>query len=422
MAALLSTALVASVAGTSFATSFKTVVLSRQVVHIAGKKIRFATFEAAAINDKQQVAFYAAIYGGGVNPTNNTAIFAKYGSNINQIARNNVPITVNGVSTTYPTLTTNFLINRSGIVFWAADDSSGVTSYNLGYRKVNPISLGTVTNPAGATEPIADFNNRNHISLIGDRTDISPGPLTVVQVGPSDGIYLASVGDNAVGLPLGSTYTNFGNPTIDGSNKVYYTASVDGKGSIFDGIWAGKGKDPAPLVTIGQFASGSGESFTGFEESPHPSQNGKYCGFLADTATQSGIWIATTASGSLRNVALAGATVTTDNGTLTFKKLQPPAINNTGHAAFLATATTDSTTADDGTVTPGVTRLGLFYATASGQVRSVVRVGDVVQIGTQKLTVSNVRFKPRGGLTNNNKLLVTLSFSNRTTGIFIATP
>ncbi|HVE16458.1 MAG TPA: hypothetical protein VNB29_06965, partial [Chthoniobacterales bacterium] len=63
-----------------------------------------------------------------------------------------------------------------------------------------------------------------------------------------------------------------------------------------------------------------------------------------------------------------------------------------------------------------------FYATASGQVSSVVRVGDIVQIGTQKLTVSNVRFKPRGGLTNNNKLLVTLSFSNRTTGIFIATP
>lgn len=413
MAALLSTALMACLAQVSVAASFKTVVLARDTIKIAGKKIRFASFDAGAINDKNQIAFYSNIYGQGVNPLNNVAIFSRLGTKTYLMARENVSTTLNGVATTLPDLTTNFLINSSGIVFWTGDDGNGKTLYNIGYRNQSPFSLFTITNTTVGTEPVADFNDRNFASVIALDDNFSTQPLTVFFESPSTGKKIVSVGDNAVGLPLGSTFQSFGAPTIDDSNNVYFTASVSGKGSKYDGIWFGQTPDPQPLVVVGQFASGTGESFTTFLDSPHPSANGKYCGLSAQTATFKGLWLETVASRSLKNIALVGTVVSDqDDGDLTIKKVNPPAVNNKGQSAFLANSTSAT----------GVSKIALFFSKQPGTIEKIIRVGDAFTLKGANVTVTDIRFKPRGGLNNSGKMLVTLSFSNRTSGIFIATP
>jgi hypothetical protein len=415
--AILGFASLACLISATDAATFEKVVMSRDKINLNGNRIRFATFEAAAFNDKDFVAFFSNIYGQGVTLSNNNAIFLRVGKRTNMIARANQVVNVQGTDLTL-TLTTNFLVNKKGYVLWSGTDATlGETLISLTNRNSAAYGMALITGTTVGTEPIVDLNNANRISFLALDLSEPSLPPTVWRVGFTENSPLVQVGDNAIGMAFGSTYTGFGAPTLDQSNNVYFTAGISGRGSVYDGIWYGKGHDPRPIAVINRTAPGTGGAkFSAFLDSPHPSSNGKYCAFLADATPASapvigGIWLATVATHGVKNVAAEGDHTGTGASKLTFRKFEPPAVNNQGHCAFLAV-----------TAGAGGNKLGLFFATAPGDVEKVVARGDTIRVDGKNLKVSDVKFKPRGGLNNNDKILVTLSFSNRTTGIFIVKP
>jgi len=411
VAAALFTASLASLLPVSYGATFDKVVMARNSVTVGGKKVHFGSFEAAAMNDKGQVSFYSVIYGAGVNVTNNNAIFTRKNKRTTLIARENVATEIAGQTVTLTPLTTNFLINAGNRTLWSGD-TNGNTNYYISTKGGAASPLVTITGTTAGNEPVADFNSKNAISVLALNLSLSTSPLTVFRISATQISSVVSAGSPAVGMPFGSTFQSFGNPSIDNKNTVYYTASISGKGSKYDGIWQGKGADPKPIVVIGRNAPGVSGDFTAFTGSPAPSPNGKYCAFGADASTKSGIWLSTPATGGIRKIAAEGQKVSTENGSVTLKTFDEPAVNNTGHVAFLARAKTSA----------GTKSVLFLSESAGGELKKVVGQGDTVLIGGKSLKINDILFKPRGGLNKKGKLLVTLAFTDRTSGIFIVTP
>jgi len=400
--------------------TFTAVALSRQKAVVSnGQTLHFGSFGQPALNDNGNATFYTTVYGPGVSSNTNAAIISRIKGKFKLAAREGVPQAVNGLGTVVlQSMTTNPLINKKSLVFWSGTyETPQQGTFNTVYSFANPHGTSngfcTVINTQVGSEPIADFNNKTNISLLAlDPTSIND-PLTVFRINPSAIIGIVSVGDTIIGLPLGTTYTNFGVPSIDEKNNVYFVANASGTAAAYDGIWYGKTGDPDPLVLINQLAPGANglsARFTAFSDSPCASPRGALCAFAATAGGTTGIWVVNVKTGVITNVVINGSPVTNLTGS-TLSQIQPPAINDAGLTAFLAH-----------TSVAGTSVLGLFTAKDPDSVQKVVAVGDTVLVKGTNAKVTDIRFTQLGGLNKSGKVICTLSFDNRTSGVFIITP
>jgi hypothetical protein len=373
------------------------------------------SFGAPTINDTGAIAVYATLYGKGVDSTTNSAIALINRSGTGRvIVQNGDNINADGSSFwNFLRLGTSPVINKTRHIAWTGE----YVVYTPSPVDVFTIGLGTPS--GGRTEfasrnafvtgfPVLSLNKRNACSLMASLFDDvnQQNEDAVFRITASSALALAEASQTPIGMPLGSTYSSFGNPTIDDRNYLYYNASVTGSVSTFDGIWFGKNGDPVPLVLKGQAAPGTASNFSDFLDSPSPSPDGTKCAFTGSAGgSNNGVWIADTKSKVVTNVATTSTRVSGTTDTL--NSFQAPGINNTGETAFLATSSSTG-------------KLGIYGSNGSGLTK-LIAVGDLVTIDGKDKHIIDIQFNPVRALNSHGTVVFTASFDDRTSGVFTTT-
>jgi hypothetical protein len=419
--------LFAAVAASSSAATFQLVAKSRQTaVKVQGKAIRFGSFGQPTLNDSGNVAFYSTMYGGGVSANNNVGIFIRTKKRARLLAQEGVDMNLIGTGGfVFPinliSMTNQPVINKKSNVYWSGTyevflpDGTRIfeTAYNFANRQGKSLAVVTVVNTQPGTEPVADFNANNSVSLLALDGRALNDPLSVARCTRNAAISVVSVGDTIIGMPLGTTFTNFGVPTLDDKNQVYFSANASGTAAKFDGIWFGKNGDPDPLVVVDQEAPGANGKFATFADLPGASPRGDTCAFLANAGTN-GIWTVDVKTRALTLIAKDGTLISNTRDSLS--NLQTPAVNDAKTVVFLATPSLG-----------GIPSLGIFMSKTPGTVEKVIAVGDTIKeagtgIGGEPAKVIDIRFSSLGGLNKKGQIVCTLSFDNRSSGVYIITP
>jgi hypothetical protein len=398
------------------AATIQKVIVSRQGIKgLAG--LRFGSFGAPSINDSGSVAVYATLYGKGVDSTTNSmiALINRTGT-ARKIVREGENVSSTGGSFyNFLALTQSPIINNSRHTAWSGEFVVYINNSPIDVFVVamgNPNGTWTEYPPRGATVdgmPELTINKRNACSLkaqlFDDITQQSNDAAFRLTMSATRAI--VSAGETPIGLPLGSTYSSFGNPTIDDKNNLYYVADVSDAGDAFDGIWFGKNADPNPLVIKGQSAKmGTGNAtFSSFLDSPAPSPNGAICAFTASAGgTNNGVWIVNTKSKEITSVVSTDSFVDGSSEKLT--SFRPPAVNNNGQLAFLAASSVTGKTG--------------IYGWNGSKLVKVVAPGDTVNIDGKDKHVIDIRFDPTHSLNSKGVVVFTASFDDRTSGVFTA--
>jgi hypothetical protein len=394
------------------------VIVSRQGLKgIPG--LHLGSFGAPTINDTGSVAVYATVYGKGVDSTTNTlvALVNRTGTGRKIVRKGDVAYDGGFFQYPFSALGTLPVINKSRHVSWTgeyvaqSDPNSGSSDWFV-------IALG---NPNGTWSdyaarnvtwyvdgmPELALNVRNATSVNGFLYDRIAKDFvsTVFRLTMSVTTAIVTQGDSPIGMPLGSTYNTFGVPTIDDKNNLYFVADISDSGDAFDGIWFGKNADPGPLVVKGQSAPGTSSKFSTFSDSPCPSPDGTKCAFTASAGgTNNGVWIADTVSKAVSLVVTTTSSV--DGSSEQLSNFQPPALNNKGQVAFVATS---SVTSKNG-----------IYAWNGAKLIKVIGIGDPVNINGKDKKVIDIRFNPVHALNSSGVVAFTASFDDRTSGVFKA--
>jgi hypothetical protein len=394
------------------AATIQKVIVSRQGIRGLASGIRVGSFGAPTINDTGSVAVYASIYGKGVDSTGNAIIaLINRTKTARKIVQEGDDISSDS-GITFFALGTTPVINNSRHISWVGEYE--VIDGNFFIPALgNP--NGSWTQYKGRNAALDGFpglalNKRNATSLAAKMWDRSTSDYdldAVFRLVLASSTALVAAGETPIGLPLGSVYNSFGNPTIDDKNNLYYVADVSDAGNAFDGIWFGRNGDPQPLVIKGQSAElGADETFSAFSDSPTPSPNGTLCGFAASAGgSNNGLWIVNTRSKVVTAVVTTATGV--DGTTETLSNFQPPAINDKGQLAFLATSSATGKTG--------------IYAWNGSKVVKVIAPGDSVNINGKDKSVIDIRFNPVHALNRRGVVVFTASFDDRTSGVFTST-
>ena len=398
------------------------VALSREKFTAQGQKLRVGSFGAPAINLRNALVYYATCYGSGINASNNAFLgrISKSGKSRRIIARKGSVTSVG----TLTGLSTNPYINNSFLVSWSAVFTTIVLDGQTQNITTNTYFLQTSKQGASAryflfpdqdiVDKSMDLNKQNAITLLAGDLARPDAPQSVFRLQPGAATPLVAVGETAIGLPLGATYTEFGEPTIADNNTVFFAAKVSDTDTKFDGIWYGKNGDPNPLVVNGQTAPGVG-ALTAVSDPPVPSSSGKLAAFAATGGSGSGIFVVDVATGVITLTAKTGQSVSDYAQQLS--GLQPPAVNNKGQVAFgvktdgaaLASANIERVNA-------------LFFVNPSEDPIKIIANGDTVVVKGKEKKVIDLRFAPTRGLNDLGYIAFTASFSDRTSGVFLAKP
>jgi len=396
--------------GTSLnAGSIEAVITSRQGLK-GIKGVHFGSFGEPTINDGGAISVYASVYGKGVDSTANTLIaLVNRTRTARTMIRKGDPV---GNGYEFSALGTDPVVNNSRHVSWTAEyaDTKNTLWFVIALGKPNGTSSGyaarNVTWYVDGMPELA-LNARNATSVNGMLRDpISQDYLsTVFRLTLAVTTAIVTQGDPPIGMPLGSTYNSFGVPTIDDKNNLYFVADISDSGDAFDGIWFGKNADPGPLVVKGQSAAGTSSTFSTFSDSPCPSPDGKRCAFTASAGgTNNGVWVADTAS---KAVSLIATTTSRVDGTAEqLSNFQPPALNNKGQVAFMATSS--------------VTSKSGIYAWNGAKLVKVIGIGDSFNINGKDKKAIDIRFNPVHALNSSGVVVFTASFDDRTSGVFKA--
>lgn len=394
------------------AATIQKIIVSRQGIKgLAG--VRFGSFGAPSINDTGSVAVYSTIYGKEVDSTTNAmvALINRTGT-ARKIVREGDDSS-SGASLL--ALGQGPVINNSRHVSWTGEfiivTNNQTTQWftiALGLPSGSWVNYGGRNTAAYVNGmPVITMNNRNATAIAGLLYDsLSQSYLDAVfRLTRSAATAIVAAGETPIGLPLGSTYSSFGNPTVDDKNTLYYVADVSDAGNAFDGIWFGKNGDPDPLVIKGQTAPGTGSTYSTFSNSPSPSPDGRVCAFAASAGgTNNGIWLVDT---STKEITSLVTTSTPVNGTTeTVTNIQPPSVNNNGQVAFLATSSVTSKTG--------------IYGWNGSKLEKIIAPGDVVNIDGKDKNVIDIRFNPMRALNAKGEVVFTASFDDRTSGVFKA--
>jgi hypothetical protein len=387
--------------------------------------VRMGSFGAPGINLRNTVIFYSTCYGSGIGAANNAFLgrLPKTGKNGRIVARKGLVATAGTITN----LCTNPSINNNYVTSWSAVFSTIVLD-----GQTQTITYGTYlfrTSRSGSAaqyhlyfpgqnipDQYMDLNNRGAISLIAGDLDRPDAPSSVYRISVQAATPLVAVGETAIGLPLGAVYTEFGKPTIADNNAIVFAAKVSDTDNKFDGIWYGKNGDPNPLIVNGQ-ATPIGGTFTAFSDPAVPSPSGKLVTFVATGGTGSGVFIIDVASGVITSAAHTGQVIADYSQPLS--GIQPAGINNNGDVAF---GVKTSGAALAATTNPDRVNAVFFVKHGSAEPVKVIATGEDVVVNGKEKRVIDIRFSALRGFNDLGYVAFTASFSDRTSGVFLAKP
>jgi hypothetical protein len=347
-------------------------------------------------NNGNDIGFAATLTGGGVAANNDSGIWAGSGSGALSL-RAREGDAAPGTSATFGQLT----------------DFGGIVLNDSGRITFRGSLLG-----AGVT-------GANDTGLWSDRS----GTLQLI----------ARAGNQAPGVPAGALFASPNSAVMNGAGHVGFVASLVGpgvNGTNDDGIWADRGAGLELVVRTGDRAPGTPAdvNFFGTYGRPVMNANGDmaFFGMLLGpgivTANDGGIWSEGGGEG-LKLVAREGLQAPGTPSGVTFSListlLSSPALNGRGQVAFIAQLSG-----------PGITNandLGLWAQDVRGQLRLIVREGDMLDVSDDPLnpdlrTVLGFNFENRSGNEDGigsgfnefGQIAFLASFTNGSQGLFVS--
>jgi hypothetical protein len=231
----------------------------------------------------------------------------------------------------------------------------------------------------------------------------------------SESAIVATTESRVIGLPYDTTYANFSDAIIADHNRIFVVANLTETGKAFDGIWQGTNPNLQPVVVLDRDAPDGG-TFQSFDGKVGPNRKGSAAAFIANVTggtVNRAVYRADRDGGNLKTIVAQGANApgTSDN----FQSLELAAVNNKGSVAILATTSGTNSTGDN--------LEGVWVTDPAGNnLKLIVIVGQSLQVGKVQKRVTHIEFNPVSGISSKGQLAFTASFSDRTSGVFIATP
>ena len=334
----------------------------------------------AAMNATGAMYFSTGLQGSGVTTANNQALYGGTPSSLSVFRRSGTQADGLATGINYKTFGNVSLASGGALAFSA--------------------QLAT---PGGASSGTGIFHSPN------------PG-------GPGGGggvTPVAHTGDAAPGLP-GYAFDILGDPRLNASGDVLFRASITGPGLTIDnnaGLWAGPVNAPKLVMRDGgpAPAAGAGASYT----SPVP---GNY--FMADTGKVT--FISGLKTPAMTNAVNAIWFTEANDEVDLLAKVGDPAPGTTAHFSSFGSLAISPTgmIAFNASLDTPTFQFGTWVTDASGEIRKLVRTGDVLNIpGVGTKTVSDMIFG--GQVTNDalvfnssNELVTRLRFTDNSGGVF----
>ncbi len=395
------------------------------------------TWEGPVINDAGATAFTATVFGPGIDSTNSVGIWSNASGSVAAEVRTGDPAP--GTTAKFTSFGNSFSSGAVGLIF----NNSGkiafqaqTTTSGTGFTGIwsggggNPLSLVAASQgPApGTTFKFGNLDGQNgpimnNLGQVAFTATAQNGDGVWSERGGNGLQLVAHAGDHAPGTPAGVTFNGFYyHPGQNDAGNVGFYGSVTGPGvtsSNDEGIWSDSGGTLHLVVREGDPIVGSRIGFAGaFSERVMNAR-----GEMAFTSS-GGIWSEGGGHG-LRAVALGGQPIPGAAGI----KFQPldvanaPVINSLGECAFMATIIGSGI--NDGT--------GVFAEDISGQLHTIVRTGDVIDISTTPgvpllKTISSVQFVGqsgnddgrRSGFNDFGQVVFEAIFTDRSSGVFVS--
>jgi hypothetical protein len=401
----------------------------------------FLQFIPPALNDTGLVAFGASLTGIGVTTNNDYATFTRGAAEAEVVAREGDIAPGPDTTMRYWFLGT-VALNASGHVGYFAEvtPNAGVTQYDAIYAgKAGAPELvaregdkapGTNENVTYRRFQGINFNDGDGVAYVSEfrGIDITMDNGAGVYAGNvHDPLLVARLGDPAPGAGSGVVYKEFPyDARINNSGRLLYGAFISGTGSLanakYAALYAGTIGAPQLIVRHGNPAPGGapGEYFFSYLSLGGPTQNeaGQVAFRFQTSEFNIGIWAGSPAA--LQLVALTGRQAPGSDPGVLYSALGRPALNDAGQVAYTASF-----------AGAGVTELndfGLFvFDPLFGNVL-VAREGQLFDVGTGELRTilgilaySTDYDDSRSGFSNDGRLAFTLTFTDGTSGVFVAT-
>nr|WP_145436590.1 choice-of-anchor tandem repeat NxxGxxAF-containing protein [Lacipirellula limnantheis] len=372
------------------------------------------------ISSGGQSAFIGYLHGAGVNSANDSGVWIENAGSLRVVAREGEAAT-EGLRFGSPEffVFNDLLVNNSGDVSFIADltDSDANATIRESVWTARSGSLALIARD-GARAPGTSklFGNRpgggnvtfSRISLNAAGETAFIGRLT--GNGDGSGIWIADSastqliaqeGAPAPGAPAGVKFGPFAELSLNDGGQVAFIALLSGGVAATNdsGIWTSRQgssslvvreRDAAPAFT-------EGVNFAGFSSLALNSRGevaftGLLRGGGVNSTSDSGLWKAS--GGVLALIAQEGHIAPDTGGSAHFTAFgftSEIVLNSIGRLAFLATL--------GGNGVNSFNNRGIWAEDMSGQLRLIVREGDVLQVGPGDFrTVSGLNFQGNGGI------------------------
>lgn len=379
----------AAVSTTQAQVVYSTVARSGEAAPGAGNGAAFAGFNGARLNDAGQAVFVATLGGGGVNSTNNSAIYSGSPGSLMLAARSGDTAPGAPASTKYQGFISPLLNNAGQLAFRATLNDVGGSSQGIFTGAPSSIALVARTGtqapgaPAGVNyrnngfEQDPSLNNAGRVTYYGGLTGdgVTAANRDAIFAGPASAPALvARSGDPLPGAPAGTNYGSLGiGPLINDQGGIAYGATIGGPLSNVSVALAGPPNSPTLVARTGDRAPGTpvGINYGRVRLNPNFNNAGQveFITELQNGSSGAGNAIYAGPAGSPALVARSGTRAPGAAGGANFSGFfLSPSLNNAGHVAFVAELTngTDAIYAGD----PGSLSLVARTGTAAPGVRS----------------------------------------------------
>lgn len=237
-------------------------------------------------------------------------------------------------------------------------------------------------------------------------------PTTVPGQWTSSIFTVATVESTVIGLPYFTLFSAFSEPIIAKKNRLFLVADISDEGDAFDGIWEGTNPDLNPVVVKNTTAPGGG-TFTGFNGLIGASRSGNrvaFIGNLTDTSYTRGVFRIDRDGKGLIRIAADGDRA--PGTTSTFTDFTLSASNNKGQVAFIGVVTDES----------GTDRSGIWLTDQNGANPMLLALeGGNLTVKKSQKRITKIAFNSISGLNRKGQTAFTVSFSDRTSAVVIAT-
>jgi len=387
----------------------------------AGDDVRFKDIDNPVLNDAGQVAFSATLTGTGVTQDNDESLWLRSADGLKLLAREGA--TAPGASGQpwsgfvdlrfgdyFPAFCGPTLNNTGQVVFQGRlrDHGTGIWLHSSG--TVRAIALGS--DPAPGAPPgftYGDFDGSPRLSDSGKLAFEHRHDGFGIWAGSPESLQPIALKGNPAPDAGPATYAWLHSPKLNSSSIVGFSAAIDTDRALY----VGPLDSPRLVARTGQPAPGMQDrTFDFFLGGPVVYDSGNFA-FEAilnqepGTKQQSGIWMGS--SDALNLIALSGSPAPGLDGVVG-NSFSLPQLCDSGHLLFYASLTGLGVTQDND--------YSLWLRDPSGNLTLILRTGDPFLLPDHSSRI--IKSCAGHDLTRLGDLLLTLNFTDRSSGVFMA--